>query len=151
MPAPTTAISTSYKVELPQAIHNHTASIGDVFKLFLYKAAASVGGTHNATDTNYSNAGGDELATASGYTSGGVALGNVTPTGSGTTAIITFSPNPSWTSASFTTSGGGVYNSSKSNRLLTTLSWGSDVTVTAGTLTVQFPVADASNAFLRIA
>ena len=150
MPAPTLAICSSYKVELPQAIHNHTASTGDVFKLALYKGGSSVVGTHGASDTNYSNMGSDELGTGSGYTAGGASLTNVTPSLSGTTAIITFSPNPSWTSASFTSSGGMIYNSSKSNRAVCNLPWGSDVTVTAGTFTVQMPTADATNALLRI-
>jgi VCBS repeat-containing protein len=84
------------------------------------------------------------------YTAGGGALTNVTPTSSGTTAFLDFA-DISFTSATITARGALIYNSSKSNRAVAVLDFGSDKISTTGTFTVQFPVADASNAIVRIA
>lgn len=160
MAAPTTAMATSFKKELMTGTHNFAASGGNTFKIALFKAAASVAGTWNATATNYgagsggpttANMGTDELATGSGYTAAGVTLTNVDPSTSGTTALTNFTPNPSWTSATFTTSGCMIYNSTASGKCVAVYSFGGDQTVTSGTFTVQMPVADASNAIIRIA
>lgn len=148
MAQPSNAMVTSFKQEILVATHNFTASTGDTFKLALYKAAASIG-THGAADTAYSSMGSDELASGSGYTTGGTTLTSVTPTTSGTTALCDFA-DVSWSSATFTTSGGMIYNSSKSNKAVSNHNFGGDQTVASGTFTVVFPAADASNAVLRI-
>lgn len=148
MAQPSNAMLTSFKQEILVATHNFTASTGDTFKAALYKAAASIG-THGAADTNYSSMGSDELATGSGYTATGQTLTSVTPTTSGTTALCDFA-DISWSSASFTTSGMMIYNSSKSNKGVSNHNFGGDQTVASGTFTVVFPTADASNAVLRI-
>jgi hypothetical protein len=44
-----------------------------------------------------------------------------------------------------------IYNSSKANKAVCILDFGSDKTSTAGNFTIVFPVADASNAIIRIA
>jgi hypothetical protein len=44
-----------------------------------------------------------------------------------------------------------LYNSSKSNKAIAVLDFGSDKTSTAGSFTVQFPANDASSAIVRIA
>jgi hypothetical protein len=44
-----------------------------------------------------------------------------------------------------------LYNASKANRAIAILDFGADKTSTDGDFTIQFPVADASNAILRIA
>ena len=56
----------------------------------------------------------------------------------------------SWTVASFTCRGALVYNSSKSNKSIFVLDFGTNKTVTAGTLTIQFPTADVNNAIAVI-
>ena len=43
-----------------------------------------------------------------------------------------------------------IYNASKANRSVAVLDFGSDKTVSNNTFTVQFPVANASNAIVRI-
>lgn len=151
MPGFTTAMPTSYKAELAQALHNHTASTGNVFKMAL--GIATPAGTFGAASTNYSNLGTDEVANGSGYTTGGfawTAAQNVTPATNGTTAFWGWSVNPSWTSASFSTSGGLIYNSTNGNRAAYVGSFGGTQTVTAGTLTVVLPTTDQNNAILRI-
>lgn len=139
----TTAVCTSFKVEIFTAAHDFTASTGDTFKVALYTSSASLG----AATTAYS--GTNEVANGNGYTTGGEALTSVTPTSSGTTAILDFA-DVSWTSATFVTRGMLIYNDTHgSNAAVAVWDFGSDQTVTAGTLTIQFPAADASNAILR--
>jgi len=148
----TTAMPTSFKVEILTATHNFTASTGNTFKLALGKAAASLTGTYGAATTNYSNLTGnsDELANGSGYTTGGNTLTSVTPVADSTTAVCNFS-NTTWSSASFTTSGGIIYNSSASNKACAVLSFGGDQTVSSGDFQIQFPAATAASAIIRIA
>ena len=149
----TTAFPTSFKAELAQAIHNFTASTGNVFKVAL--GIASPTGTYGAATANYSDLTGnaDEVPNGSGYTTGGfawTAAQNITPQTSGTTAYWQWSTNPTWTSASFTCAGCLIYNSSASNQCVYVGGFGSQ-TVTAGTLTLVLPANGVSTALLRIA
>ena len=144
---------TSFKVELPQAIHNFTTTTGNVFKVALGKVSPT--GTYGAATTNYSDLTGnsDEVASGGGYTTGGfawTAAQNNTPTSTSTTAYWQWSVNPSWTSATFSTVGCIIYNSSASNRAVYVGSFGGTETVTSGTLTLVLPTNDSSNALLRI-
>lgn len=147
--ATTTAMCTSFKQEVAQALHNFTASTGNAFSMALIKVGPA--GTYGAASTNYSNiTGNSDEVTGAGYTAGGTALVNVTPTTSGTTSFWTFSPNPSWTSASFSTTACMIYNTTNGNRAVSTHDFGGTQTVTSGTFTVVMPTANASNAILRI-
>ena len=51
----TTAMPTSFKVEILKGVHNFTASTGDTFKLALAKSTALVTGTYGAATTSYDN------------------------------------------------------------------------------------------------
>jgi hypothetical protein len=149
----TTAFPTSFKGELPQAVHNFTASTGHVFKCAL--GIASPTGTYGAATTNYSNLTGnsDEVANGSGYTTGGfawTAAQNTTPATSGTGAYWSWSVNPSWTSASFSTSGCIIYNSSASNKAVYVGSFGGTQTVTSGTLTLTLPTNGVGTSILQL-
>ena len=137
------AMCTSFKVELMTATHNFTASTGDVFKIALYTSSATLG----ASTTAYTTA--NEVV-GTGYTAGGNTLSNVTPTSSGTTAFTDFAAT-TWTTATITARGALIYNSSKSNKAVCVLDFGSDKTSTAGNFTIVMPTADASNAIIRIA
>jgi hypothetical protein len=134
---------------------------GDILKMALIKASPS--GNYGASSVNYSDiVGNSDETSGTGYTASGNILGNVSATGSGTTAYITFSPNPSWTSATFSTTGCMIYNSSSreaglsgtnglgGGRSISTHDFGSTQTVTAGTFTVLIPSATVSTAILRI-
>jgi len=134
---------TSFKVELLTATHNFTASTGDVFKIALYTSSASL----DATTTVYTTS--NEVV-GTGYTAGGNTLTNVTPTSSGTTALTDFA-DTTWSTATITARGAMIYNSSKANKAVCILDFGSDKTSTAGNFTIVFPVPDASNAIIRIA
>ncbi len=148
----TTALCTSWKVEILKAIHDFS-NPGDTFKMGLFKANASIVGTYGVGTTNYSDVTGnaDELANGNGYTTGGVVLTNTTPTSSGTTAYTTPAASAQWTGATFTTRGCFDYNSSKANRMVFVYDFGADEPVVAGTLTVSMPANDNTHALLRVA
>ena len=140
----TSAICTSFKVEILKAVHNFTASSGDTFKLALYTSSASLGAATTAYTTSNEVSG-------SGYTAKGNALTSVTPVASSTTAVCDFA-DTSFTSASFTARGCMIFNEDASgDPSVCVIDFGSDKTVTSGTFTIQFPTADASNAIIRIA
>lgn len=146
-----TAMPTSFKAELPQAIHNFTTITGHVFKMAL--GIATPAGTYGAASTNYSGLGVDELATATGYTRPGfawTAAQNTTPTTSGTAAFWSWSVNPSWTSATFSTSGCEIQNSTAGGNLCYVGSFGGTQTVTAGTFTVLLPANGLGTSILQL-
>ena len=138
------AVCTSFKQELLVGTHNFTASSGDTFKIALYTSDASLGASTTAFSTS------NEVSDSGTYSSGGGSLTSVTPTTSGTTAICDFA-DISFTSATITARGALIYNSSQSNKAVAVLDFGGDKTSTSGTFTIQFPIADASNAILRLA
>ena len=141
-------VTTSFKVELLQAVHNFGPTSANTFKVALYDASANIG----PTTTVYTTTG--EI-TGTGYTAGGNTLVISTSPISGSnasqvpTAYISFS-NSSWTSASFTARAALIYNSTQSNKSVAILDFGADKTVTGNTFTIQFPTADANSAIVRI-
>ena len=136
-------LTTSFKVELAQGLHNFTAVTGNVFKLALYTANADLG-----ADTTAYTAAGESSGT--NYSAGGIVLTNITPTFQGTTAYWTFD-TATFTNVTLTTNGGLIYNSTNSNRSVAVLNFGVNITKSAQNLVVTFPAADATNAVLRIA
>jgi len=144
----TTAMCTSFKKELLERKHDFNATSGHTFKIALFTSAATL----DATTTDYSTT--NEVV-ATGYTAGGIALTNIDPTTTGTTAFADFA-DATWTSATLTAAGAIIYNSTADGGTGTTnavavLSFGGDKTSTNGDFVIQFPVADASNAIIRIA
>jgi len=135
----TQSMCTSFKEELFGGIHDLDT---DTIKIALFTSAATL----SAATTAYATA--DEVV-GTGYVAGGNTLAGATISSSGTTAFVDFS-DTTWTSATITARGALIYNSSKANRAIAVLDFGSDKTSTAGDFTVQMPVADASNALIRI-
>jgi hypothetical protein len=129
--------TTSFKEELYEAIHDFTT---DTFKIALYTANATL----NQDTTAYTATG--EI-TGTGYTATGQELQNATVSSASGVAYISFD-NISWTSASFTVRGALIYNSSKSNRSVAVLDFGSDK-VTTSTFTITFPANTATSAIIR--
>ena len=126
---------------------------GDTFNIALIKVAPA--GTYGAASTNYTEiTGNSDEVTGTGYTAGGAALTNVSPVISGTTGYINFSPNPSWTSASFSTTAAMIYNNSRrgpiATRSISTHDFGGTQTVSSGTLTLVMPTPAQATAILRI-
>lgn len=144
-----TAMCTSFKVEILEAKHDFTASTGHTYNLALFKGSVST--TFGAGTTNYSAMGTDE-ASGTGYTAGGKATTNTTPTSTGTTAFTTPSADVSWTSASFTTSGALLFLApTATGNAVATFFFGGDQTVSSGTLTVLMPTNDATTGLIRLA
>ena len=153
----TQAMSTSFKKELLQGVHNFTSGSGggtttstgsgNAFKLALFTSSASLG----ATTTAYSSS---NESSGTGYSSGGAALTNVTPTTASTTALTDFA-DLTFSSSSITARGAMIYNSSttagSANRAVLILNFGSDKASSSGDFTISFPTADASSAIIRIA
>ena len=153
MPGFTTAMPTSFKVEILKAVHNFSNPGGNTFKLALGKGSGTITGTYNASTTSYDDLTGnsDELANGNGYSTGGGTLVSITPVADGTTAVCDFD-NYTWTSATFTTSGGIIYNDTASgNPACAVLSFGGDQQVSSGDFQIQFPAAAAATAIIRIA
>ncbi len=139
-----TAMCTSFKQELLEAKHNFLASGGNTFKLALYTSSATLG----AATTAYSAT---NEASGTNYSAGGAALTNVNPSSSGTTALTDFA-DLTFSSATITANGALIYNDTQAgDPAVCSLAFGGDKTSTAGDFTIQFPVADASNAIIRIA
>lgn len=139
---------TSFKDQLLEAVHDFRSSDGDVFKIALYSSAATL----DATTTAYTSS--NEVANSGTYSAGGGTLTNISPTTSGTTAFTDFD-DISFTSATINARGALIYNSTPThtytNPSVAVLDFGGDKISTAGTFTIQFPTADASNAIIRIA
>lgn len=146
----TQAMATSFKVEILDGIHNfgtgvvRASTAADTFKIALYTSAATL----DASTTAYTTSG---EVVGTNYTAGGNTLTvSVVPTSSGTTAYLSFA-NSSWSTATITARGAMIYNSTQSDKCVAVLDFGSDKTSTAGTFTVVFPTADATDAIIRIA
>ena len=143
----TSAVCTSFKVELLKGVHNFTATTGNTFKIALYTSDATLGASTTAYATT------NEITNTSGsaYTAGGATLISVTPVASSTTAVCDFS-DVSYSSATFTSNGCLIYNDTATgDPACVAVAFGSDKTVTSGTFTIQFPTADATNAIIRLA
>jgi hypothetical protein len=140
--------TTSFKVELLQAIHSFGPTSPDTFKIALYTAASTIGPTTTVYTTTAEVVG-------TGYTAGGNTLVISTSPTSGNnaasvpTAFASFS-NTSWTSASFTARGALIYNSTEGNKSVAVLDFGADKTVSNDTFQIIFPTADATSAIVRI-
>ena len=130
--------TTSFKAELYEGIHD---LIDDTIKIALFNANADLLASTTAYSTN-------QEVTGTGYTAGGNTLTGATVRSSGTTAYVSFD-NTSWSSASFTCRGALIYNSSKANRSVAILNFGSDKIVANGTLTIEFPSNDVTSAIIR--
>jgi hypothetical protein len=137
----TQGMASSFKQQILLAEHDMDT---DVFKIALYTSAANL----DASTTVYTTS--NEVAAGGGYTAGGNTLTGATVTLTGTTAFVDFS-DTSWSTATITARGALIYNSSKSNKAVAVLDFGSDKISTGGTFTIQFPVNDATNAIIRIA
>lgn len=136
------AMCSSFKQQLFLGEHDLDT---DVIKMALYISAATL----DASTTVYSTSN-EVSSSGTNYTAGGNTLTGATVSLSGTTAFVDFA-DTSWTTATFTARGALIYNSSKSNKAIAVLDFGSDKTSTSGTFTVQMPANTASDALIRIA
>ena len=133
---------TSFKAEVARALHDFTTSTGDVFKIALYTAPATL----DASTTAYTSAG---ESSGTNYTAGGISLTNITPTTSGTTGYWSFD-NVTFSNVSLSCAGALIYNSTNQNRAVCVLSFGNTIVKSASDLTITFPAPGATDAVLRI-
>jgi hypothetical protein len=143
--ANTSAICASFIQEL-LAMTPHTAA--DTFKIALFTSSAGL----DHTKTAYAGAGSEanELATANGYTQGGISLVGFTTGVDTKTAWIDFTTDPSWAAATFTGANAAlIYNSSRSNKAVAVFAFGADKAGGGGTFTLQLPTAAAATALIR--
>jgi hypothetical protein len=133
---------TSFKAEVARALHDFTASTGNVFKIALYVATADL----SASTTVYTSSG---EASGTNYTAGGIALTNITPTTSGTTGYWSFD-NATFTNVTLSCAGALIYNSTNQNRAVCVLSFGNTIVKSASDLIITFPAPGATDAVLRI-
>jgi O-glycosyl hydrolase len=127
--------TTSFKKELYEAIHNLAT---DTLKIALYTASADL----NEATTAYSTS---NEVTGTGYVAGGVTMTGVTISSSGYTAYVDFADVAF--GASVTARCALIYNSSKANRSIAVLDFGSDKTSTSFTITM--PQNTATTALIR--
>jgi hypothetical protein len=127
--------TTSFKKELYEAVHNLAT---DTLKIALYTASADL----NEATTVYSST--NEVS-GGGYTQGGVTMTGVTISSSGYTAYVDFADVVF--NASVTARCALIYNSSKANRSIAVLDFGSDKTSTNFTITM--PSNNATSALIR--
>jgi len=140
----TSAICTSFKVELLKGVHNFSTG-GDSFKLALYSGATA---SLDASTTAYTTTA--EVA-GTGYTAGGSALTNVTPVAAGTTAVVDFA-DLTFATATITASGCLIYNDTEAgDPAVAAISFGGAKTSTAGDFTIVFPSPTATGAIIRLA
>ena len=127
--------TTSFKAELYQAIHDLTT---DALKIALYTGNANL----NEATTEYTT---DNEVSGGGYVAGGVALTGVTINSSGFTAYVDF--NNVVFNAAVTARCALIYNSSKANRSIAVLDFGSDKA--SANFTITMPANTATSALIR--
>lgn len=141
-------MSTSFKTQILEGVHDFRSAGGDTFKLALYDNSASF----TAATTAYTAT--NEVGNSGSYAAGGGTLTSVSPTASGTTAFTDFA-DLSFTSATITAFGALIYNTTPNhtytNPTVCVLDFGGAKTSTSGTFTIIFPTADATDAIIRIA
>lgn len=130
--------TTSFKKELYEGIHD---LLTDTIKIALYTANADI----DANTTVYVAT--NEI-TGTGYTAGGNTLTGTTVNSENGVAYVSFD-NTTWASASFTCRGALIYNSTKANRSIAVLNFGSDKTVLNQTFQIQFPPNIPNSAIIR--
>lgn len=127
--------TTSFKKELYQGIHDLTT---DEIKIALYTAEANL----NESTTAYTTS---NEVTGTGYVAGGVAMSGITINSSDFTAYVGFD-NVVF-NAAVTARCALIYNSSKANRAIAVLDFGSDKT--SANFTITMPANNADSALIR--
>lgn len=139
--ATTAAFCNSFKSEL-LSMTPHTAA--DVYKIALYTDAAA---TLSKSTTVYSATG---EVSGTGYTAGGMNLAGFSVTQDGDTAILDWTTDPVWATATITADTALIYNSSRANKAVAVVKFTS-ASSTAAAFTVQLPAPAAATGLIRIA
>jgi hypothetical protein len=137
-------LTNSFKQEMLQAGQNLAT---DTLRMALYTAFSDIGPeTTVYTATN-------ELPTGNGYTAGGVVMTGVTistqTTGPDAGTVYVNFADVSWPGANFVARGALIYNTTRSNKTVAVLDFGSDKTFTSTSNTVTMPANTATTALIR--
>lgn len=130
-----------FKVNLLKGLENFNTGTPYTYNIALYDSTANLD-----ADTLTYTATGEVVGT--GYVAGGAVLTPTVPVLSGDKAVQSFA-NVIWTPASFTARYALIYNAT-TTAAVAVLDFGADKTAVTE-FEVQFPVADASSAIIRIA
>ena len=141
----TQGMCTSFKVGLLNGDFDFGTGTTQTFKVALYTSAANL----SSATTTYSTS---NEASGTGYTAGGQALSvSVVPTSTGTTAFLSFA-DITWSATTITARGALIYKADGvTNPAIAVIDFGEDKQTNAGNFTINFPLADASNAIIQIA
>ena len=153
-------LTDSFKTELMRSGHNFDTAgatpAGSAFKLALYTSSATL----ETTTTVYATTNEITNDAGSAYVAGGKALTNSGVTTSTVTSHTDFADlsvanGTAWTSASFTTRGCLIYNTSivsgfTTDRAVCSIDFGGDKTVSNGTFSIEFPTNSSSAAIIRL-
>ena len=134
-------LTNSFKQEMLQAGQNLAT---DTLRMALYTALSDIGPlTTVYTATN-------ELPTGNGYTAGGVVMTGATiATDVQTGTVFVDFADVSWPGANFIARGALIYNTTRSNKAVAVLDFGSDKTFTSTNNTVTMPANTATTALIR--
>jgi hypothetical protein len=136
----TQTLTTSFKLQLLQAVHNFTT---DTFKIAVYTSSATLG----PDTTVYTSS---NEVTSTGYTAGGQTLTGVIVSSANGVAFVTFN-NVTWSNVTFTARGALIYNSSKGNKSVAVYNFGVDQTAGAlNVFNIAMPADTANEALIRI-
>ena len=138
--ATTAALCNSFKTEL-LAMTPHTA--GDTYMIALYTDTAA---TLSKSTTAYTATG--EI-TGTGYTAGGMALAGFSVTLDTDTAILDWTTDPVWATATITADTALIYNATRSNKAVAVVKFAT-ASSTAAPFTVQLPAPAAATGLIRI-
>jgi hypothetical protein len=154
MPAPVTALSNAFKLELLKGNHDFD---NDTFRVALIKENPS--GTFDATTVAYTDLGSDQ-ASGTGYTGtfdtvstgAQAAIASGYPQMDGTTAVMDFD-DAVFTNVTVQADGCILYNPNADSaaNVIAVFDFGGTVSATAGDFTIQFPAPGASTSILRLA
>jgi hypothetical protein len=131
--------TTSFKRQLLLGEHDLDT---DVLKIALYTSSADLGADTTVYTTTAETSG-------TGYTAGGNTLTNVTVSSGNGIAYVDFD-NPTWAGASFTARGALIYNSSKSNKAMFVLDFGSNQTAVNENFVIDLPANNPTFAIIKL-
>lgn len=137
-------LTNSFKQDMLQAGQD---IITDTLYMALYTAFSDIGQATTEYTTD------NEVPTGNGYTAGGVevtgAVLSTQTTGPNAGTVYVNFNNVSWPGADFIARGALIYNTSKSNKSVAVLDFGSDKVFTSTSNTVTMPANTATTALIR--
>jgi hypothetical protein len=154
----TQAMCSSFKAELLLGVHDFRAGSGDTFKLALYTSSATLDANTTAYTSSNEVTGANYTAGGNVLTSTGVSVANTSASsgvGFADFDDLTFSDVTVTARGALiyntTPSANGISNNVLVNPAVVVLDFGADKTSTDGDFTVIFPLADATNAIIKVA